>query len=804
MSCLEEIWLFKNKDFKNLGFDDYYIGHNRFFYLMKEMSNMKNKKFIENFLNKYASLINAFPADYDLYDLFKKFEIKYDLDYILNENLETLNFILKYLKEDECSTLNNARIKTLAILNEMDMLKKDVEEKIIENINIERQVEGLSGIIQFTLFSNLNGNKILLLGEEHSTEGICKKDDNSYQEVHNWLYNLAVNAPTCLDVFLESFYRKYNFDEDNSNENDELSKYKSGLSALRTKFEKCNTTLNKKCKFDGFRYHLIDGRVSELPYVIYSNEAKELIKKDFPYKKDEENVIHKIYPKINNLIDENFEFLLMYLSMMFEDEKCIKGKNVYYEIVKMQDLSVDKKLSSKFIKLYEENREKMYRIIQKEMEKIENFNINFFLECLFYSYKNYDKSKTIIDNIRHFLYVIEMDVYFLLRYLHSYDKDKLRKGPKKCNSKEFTKNKYSIVYAGAAHTLCYMNFFILYFNTHPDVHILNPYSEKCIKLPFKFDFFGENKITEPLKISRYIRNSTQFTYFELPSTNRILLFNFKWRHYDEKIDKKYMEINDYLQELKDNSKTCLDIFTNEQISEKYKNKNISSRVHFIDVNKLNNFRNINILNELMDSNYKSKKISLIFENNFYEIIAYLSGIFEFSENEYSDLGQEMYSKYLNLILKKHDSVFGNLLGKNTFKTYMKTYLDYRSEYLNLVNKQISKIQDFDKNYFLKCLFKTYENEKNYNLIVDNINMDVYFLLRYMRRYNLEKLQRGPDKCKNYKFATSKYTIVFSREFNIKIYETFFKIYYKTEPKINVKNELGHIDLVDGFDFFEGI
>ena len=55
------------------------------------------------------------------------------------------------------------------------------------------------------------GKRLLLLGEEHSTQGICKHKDKDYQEVHEWLYSLSENSPTCLDIFVETYIDEYFF-----------------------------------------------------------------------------------------------------------------------------------------------------------------------------------------------------------------------------------------------------------------------------------------------------------------------------------------------------------------------------------------------------------------------------------------------------------------------------------------------------------------------------------------------------------------------------------------------------------------
>ena len=65
-----------------------------------------------------------------------------------------------------------------------------------------RKINNLSGPIFLSYYPNLEGRRILILGERHDNESICK-DKNVY-EVHQWIKDLAENSSYEIDLFLES------------------------------------------------------------------------------------------------------------------------------------------------------------------------------------------------------------------------------------------------------------------------------------------------------------------------------------------------------------------------------------------------------------------------------------------------------------------------------------------------------------------------------------------------------------------------------------------------------------------------
>src|SRR5581483_2182367 len=76
-----------------------------------------------------------------------------------------------------------------------------------------RHLTVLSGPNQFIFFPDINGKRVLLLGDVHNPIGRCKQTDCDEQknschiyEIQQWLRDLAQQAPECLDIFLETQY----------------------------------------------------------------------------------------------------------------------------------------------------------------------------------------------------------------------------------------------------------------------------------------------------------------------------------------------------------------------------------------------------------------------------------------------------------------------------------------------------------------------------------------------------------------------------------------------------------------------
>jgi hypothetical protein len=105
---------------------------------------------------------------------------------------------------------------------------------------------------------------------------------------------------------------------------------------------------------------------------------------------------------------------------------------------------------------------------------------------------NLDKGllKVYKDSTQSFLTLIicaHMDLYFLHRLFIAFDKQKLSRGPSKCQAETYPRN--IIIYVGDAHANNYADVFEV-MSVKPDLKIINDYSSKCIELSQPFDFFS--------------------------------------------------------------------------------------------------------------------------------------------------------------------------------------------------------------------------------------------------------------------------------------------------------------------------
>lgn len=328
-----------------------------------------------------------------------------------------------------------------------------------------RILKKLSGPTTFIYYPEINGKRLLLLGEKHSIIDICHKNNDETQEIHEWLYNLAFFSPTCLDLFVED-----NIFSIKKSKIKPLNKYRAPLQAVRYTFNPCNKIQkNEKCNVDNLRYHLVDLRELDENYQNFS----------FTFMESSFDLSEEEIKKVSDILDKYFNNIIYFISGFSEDEL---GKKYYYKILKILSESD----LNKYIENYEIYRIKYIKFIKKQIKKIENFDQNFFLECLINANKK-NSEDNIYDLFIEISSLINMDVYFLLRYLHTYDHDKIERGPEKCRKKEFNTPKYSIVYGGTTHIEVYNYFFQEYYNIKPSIYIKK--NKSCIKFSESFDFF---------------------------------------------------------------------------------------------------------------------------------------------------------------------------------------------------------------------------------------------------------------------------------------------------------------------------
>jgi hypothetical protein len=343
---------------------------------------------------------------------------------------------------------------------ELDMLFLDFERMARNHRKQVIVVRNIVGINSFIYFNNLNGNKLLLMGEHHNTKNICNTD---YYEIHKYLYDIAVNEKECLDIFIEESFLRHrnNWRSAKMIRDMPLTEFKSPLRAIRDMFEGCNVKNNKKCFAENVRYHLID--IREIEYIGYG-PISHLFQK---------NVL------LDNIDIDDKDILLKYY-MGWDKSKESENTFLHYLYLIIGDNTLENKLID-YMSSY-------HKLINKTLSKITHINRNVFFSTLFLVYKedlinNFDEYSG--DNFFNNLLTVQMDVYFLLRYLHKYDESKMSRGPRNCPNY----HKKSILYAGANHIINISRFFTLYYETLPDIKIINnSVMNNCIELNEDFTF----------------------------------------------------------------------------------------------------------------------------------------------------------------------------------------------------------------------------------------------------------------------------------------------------------------------------
>ena len=81
-----------------------------------------------------------------------------------------------------------------------------VLKKVIEETS-PRSLVALSGPSIFAFYPNLNGKRVLLLGEVHGDINLCgQSKDYKVYPLDQWIYDLSYSTTDCLDLFVEDVY----------------------------------------------------------------------------------------------------------------------------------------------------------------------------------------------------------------------------------------------------------------------------------------------------------------------------------------------------------------------------------------------------------------------------------------------------------------------------------------------------------------------------------------------------------------------------------------------------------------------
>lgn len=332
-----------------------------------------------------------------------------------------------------------------------------------------RQLKVLSGPTWYAYYDvpqksqsqNSKLPRILLLGEAHTTDLICRQEkDVEVYEVQDWLWDLARDAPECLDIFAEDPWPQKKDPTTPANVF-RLKDARSPLHLVRSQFGGClRKTTARYCPM-ALRYHYADARViggQHLQDAILNEQDEYSVDKRVDKKWLKENGVHIRQFYLG--LDESPES-----QRLFETFILLLADNDKYKAGRMVE---EAKLSR--------------RIIQRQLSKSAWFWTPNNLASIVASWP----VTTVID-----LWANVMDIYLLARLFTRFDADKMSRGPFMCRGSMFREIRNAIVYAGQAHVEFYH--FVLKQLGYEPKHWFYQDGKKlktqCISFREPFDFF---------------------------------------------------------------------------------------------------------------------------------------------------------------------------------------------------------------------------------------------------------------------------------------------------------------------------
>ena len=340
-----------------------------------------------------------------------------------------------------------------------------------------RHLITLSGIKHCVLFENIFGRKILLLGEQHSTGSLCKVNADSQSQiydVHTWINDLAIIAPSPIDIFTESQYIPLSMDkhvtEEKYEPNSPLETYKSPLDAVEEILDNDIIT-----KLPNLRRHRIDIRSpSNIKYpiaIMITNFHKQFQKTMTEYSPSDIKNMFKYVIKgdiIGKQIHEEMmrrviKFLLYNLPM--------EGIWTYWGLHANEEEIFE--MSNKILKFWQNN----------ILDDINNLDIS-----VPRTIRMYDKETNILDVIIELYMVTQVLAPDGPLYDGLYDFALEVHTLLKIFSKPIDTNmKNIIVHTGSFHTQFFMTFIQMLSSKFSTFSYL--YSQQCIHFENPFDFF---------------------------------------------------------------------------------------------------------------------------------------------------------------------------------------------------------------------------------------------------------------------------------------------------------------------------
>ena len=328
-----------------------------------------------------------------------------------------------------------------------------------------RRLTVLSGPSTFCYYPNIYGKRILLLGETHSISNICSTGYG--YEVHDWITDLALSAPQCVDFLLEI---GYNIEQKGGNN---LNQYSHPIIALRDKFFDC--LKSKENCLPNIRYHYVDARFLLSAGLIY---PYSLIGARLDAVLNYANYL----PPLS--IDDAHKIFLYFLDF---DHSTSDQAKTFHKFMDRTFINQSLHYNSDKMILYIRQFNSM---INKQLSKsLPYFKRELFIKSLISVYTDMIRQAS-WKQIYGILLALPMDVYLLSRLFIKFDPAKMERGPVGCRTPEFGQMKNVIIYGGQAHIDIYRLFIFKYFSELPTIYLFSA-DNQCLTLPTVFDFFEE-------------------------------------------------------------------------------------------------------------------------------------------------------------------------------------------------------------------------------------------------------------------------------------------------------------------------
>jgi len=323
----------------------------------------------------------------------------------------------------------------------------------------EHAIKKLIGPHIIAFFENIDGRRILLLGEYHLKLNNNDILDKQSIFVHNWLADVISKSSKCIDLMVEQEYLFYDdYIGDIPGE--------SSMGYVIKKFYDCYSKNKQKCRklYPNLRYHYIDLR-NEVIWLLV-----KYIDEDLRFIKELSNTNY-----INKVLRVSFEYLVGENVDLIIVNDFIEKLHKYNNKIFKKEGDTLKKLKIDTKDAFDEYRDLICKSLSKcpFIYKKIKIIISAFIEAY---------TSTKIDPLIS-LVCIPMDLYCIIRMFQNYDINKLQNGPPKCIDSIYGINRNIILFTGAVHTMNYMT-----------VLKLIGYTPNFVDYDFNIDKMGQVKL----------------------------------------------------------------------------------------------------------------------------------------------------------------------------------------------------------------------------------------------------------------------------------------------------------------------